>query len=156
MTAALERDECSAARPGRTLLPGKNRYPFYRRLGGPQGWCGRAKSFNQKMHTILLKGKVKVSRYRTGVVQSVGRGIALLFHGRSTRRGWVVSSTPRPHFTPGKDPVPTVQEAGWAPGPVWTGTDWLLNILYLLPQKDIANTFSLSFTTSRAEMFWKC
>ena len=26
-----------------------------------------------------------------------------------------------PHFTPGKDPVPIVQEAGWAPGPVWTG-----------------------------------
>jgi hypothetical protein len=23
-------------------------------------------------------------------------------------------------FTLGKDPVPTVQEAGWAPGPVWT------------------------------------
>ena len=21
---------------------------------------------------------------------------------------------------PGKDPVPVVQEAGWAPGPVWT------------------------------------
>ena len=38
-----------------------------------------------------------------------------------TRRGWVVSSTPRPHFTPGKDPVPILQEAGWAPGPVWTG-----------------------------------
>jgi len=33
----------------------------------------------------------------------------------------VFSSTPRPHFTPGKDPVPIVQEAGWAPGPVWTG-----------------------------------
>jgi len=33
----------------------------------------------------------------------------------------VVSSTPRPHFTPGKNPVPIVQEAGWAPGPVWTG-----------------------------------
>ena len=31
----------------------------------------------------------------------------------------------RPHTpaasTPGKDPVPTVQEAGWAPGTVWTG-----------------------------------
>jgi len=25
------------------------------------------------------------------------------------------------HFTPGKDPVPLLQEAGWAPGPVWTG-----------------------------------
>ena len=33
----------------------------------------------------------------------------------------VVSSTPRPQFTPGKDPVPILQEAGWAPGPVWTG-----------------------------------
>ena len=33
----------------------------------------------------------------------------------------MVSSTPRLHFTPGKDPVPIVQEAGWAPGPVWTG-----------------------------------
>jgi hypothetical protein len=32
--------------------------------------------------------------------------------------GW---SAPRPgRFTPGKDPVPTVQEAGWAPMPVWT------------------------------------
>jgi hypothetical protein len=28
---------------------------------------------------------------------------------------------PRPLTTPGKDPVPIVQEAGWAPGPVWTG-----------------------------------
>jgi len=33
----------------------------------------------------------------------------------------VVSSTPRPHFTPGKDTVPILQEAGWASGPVWTG-----------------------------------
>ena len=33
----------------------------------------------------------------------------------------MVSSTPRPHFTPGKDPVPILQEAGWAPGPAWTG-----------------------------------
>ena len=24
---------------------------------------------------------------------------------------------------PGKDPVPIVQEAGWAPGPVWTGAE---------------------------------
>ena len=31
------------------------------------------------------------------------------------------SSTPRPHFTRGKDPVPILQEAGWAPGQVWTG-----------------------------------
>ena len=45
----------------------------------------------------------------------------VIFHDRGTRRGWVVSSTPRPHFTLGKYPVPILQEAGWAPGPVWTG-----------------------------------
>ena len=33
-------------------------------------------------------------------------------------------SAPRPgRFTPGKDPVPIVQEAGWAPGTVWTGAE---------------------------------
>jgi len=57
------------------------------------------------------------------VAQRVGRGIALLFHDRGTRR---VSSTPRPHFTPGKDPVLIVQETGWAPGPVWTGAENLV------------------------------
>jgi len=55
---------------------------------------------------LQLNIKVKWSRYRPGVAQRVGRVIALLFHYRGTRRGWVVSSTPRPHFTPGKDPVP--------------------------------------------------
>ena len=30
---------------------------------------------------------------------------------------------PRPLFTPGKVPVPIVQENGWAPGPVWTGAE---------------------------------
>jgi hypothetical protein len=35
-------------------------------------------------------------------------------------------STPRPgRFTSGKDPVPTVLEVGWAPGPVWTGAEIL-------------------------------
>ena len=33
----------------------------------------------------------------------------------------MVSSTPRPHFVPAIDPIPIVQESGWAPGPVWTG-----------------------------------
>jgi len=30
---------------------------------------------------------------------------------------------PQPLFTLGKDPVPIVQEAGWAPEPVWTGAE---------------------------------
>ena len=73
------------------------------------------------------KDKVKVFfRYRSGVAQRVGRGIALLFHDRSTRRGWVISSTPRPHFTPWKDPVPILQETVWAPCLVWTAAEILV------------------------------
>jgi hypothetical protein len=45
MTAALEGIEWSAARPGRTLPPGKTRHPFYRRLGGPHGRSGREENF---------------------------------------------------------------------------------------------------------------
>jgi len=55
------------------------------------------------------------------VAHRVGRGIALLFHDCGTRSGLVVSSTPRPHFTAGRDPVPILQKARWATGPVWTG-----------------------------------
>jgi len=51
------------------------------------------------------------------------KGIDLLFLDHGTGRGLRVSVTPRPLFTPGKDPVPIVQEAGWAPGPVWTGAE---------------------------------
>ena len=62
-------------------------------------------------HSSTIK-KVKWSRYRPGVVQRVGRGIALLFHDRGTRRGWVVSSTPRPQFTPGERLI-THCTGGW-------------------------------------------
>ena len=79
----------------------------------------------------IKKVKVKWSRYRPGVAQRVVRGITLLFYVRGTRKGWVASSTPRRHLTPGKDPVPILQEVAWAPGPVWTGgksrlhRDWI-------------------------------
>jgi hypothetical protein len=33
--------------------------------------------------------------------------------------GWPMPQAGR--FTPGKDPVPIVQEAVWAPDPVWMG-----------------------------------
>ena len=40
------RDEGSASRPGRSLLPGKTRYPLYRRLGGPQGQYGQVRKIS--------------------------------------------------------------------------------------------------------------
>ena len=67
---------------------------------------------------------VQALRQCTGHTAHRGsRRIALLFLDHGTRRGWGVSITPRPLFTPGKDPVPIVQEAGWATGPVWTGAE---------------------------------
>ena len=74
-----------------------------------------------RMSTQMQSTNIKWSRYKPVVAQRVGRGIALLFLDRGTRRVWVVSSTPRPHFTSGKDPLPNLQEAGWVSGPVWTG-----------------------------------
>jgi len=91
----------------RGLLPPKRFIPL-RCFHWSDFWIGLTRWQNKT---------VKWSRYRPGVAQRVGRSIALLFHNRGTRRGWVVSSTPRPHFTPGKDPVSILQVAGWAPGP---------------------------------------
>jgi hypothetical protein len=79
----------------------------------------------------LISYKVKVKcpfvqalRLCTGRAAHKGsRGIALLFHDHGTRKGWGVSVTPRPLFIPGKDLVPIVEEAGWAPGPVWTDAE---------------------------------
>jgi hypothetical protein len=55
------------------------------------------------------------------VAQRVGRGIALLFHDRGTRRGVSGQQHASAALNPGKEPVPILPEAGWAPGLVWTG-----------------------------------
>jgi hypothetical protein len=36
---------------------------------------------------------------------------------------WVVTSTPWPFYPPGKIRYPIIQEARWAPRPVWTGEE---------------------------------
>ena len=56
--------------------------------------------------------------------------------------GW---SRPRPGwFTPGKDRVPIVQEARWAPGPVWTGAENLAphRDSTLGPSKPVASRYT--------------
>ena len=77
----------------------------------------------------MVKGKVKCTlaqalRLSTGRTAHRGsRGIALPFHDHGTRRGEGSASRPGRSLPPGKDLVPTVQEAGWAPGPVWIGAE---------------------------------
>jgi hypothetical protein len=94
-----------------------------------------------------------------GVVQRLGRGIALLFHDLCTRRGRVFSVTPRAHFTPGKDPVPIVQKAGWVPGPVWTDAQNLAHtgIRYWTVQPVAQSLYRLSYPAHkwRTRFFFK-
>jgi len=71
-------------------------------------------------YQYLEGNKGKVIPLQAPCGRNMGRGVAVLFHDCGTRRRWLVSSTPRPHFTRGKDPAHILQEAGWAPGPVWT------------------------------------
>jgi len=87
------------------------------------------KSLTWKACCIYVKKNVKCTlvhalRLCTGRTAHMGsRGIALIFLDYGTRRAWVVGVTLRPLFTPGKDPIPIVWEAVWAPGPVWTGAE---------------------------------
>jgi len=46
------RGEWSAARSGRTLPQGKSRYPFYRRLGGPQSRSGQVRKSRPHVDSI--------------------------------------------------------------------------------------------------------
>ena len=39
--------------------------------------------------------------------------------------GWVVNATARRLYPREREAVHIVQEAGWAPGPVWTGKEYL-------------------------------
>jgi hypothetical protein len=60
----------------------------------------------------LYMVKVNQSRYRPELAYRVDRGIALPFRDLGARRGWVVSTTPRPLFPPGKTRYPLYRRLG--------------------------------------------
>jgi len=47
--------------------------------------------------------------------------------------GWVVNAMPRLLYLRERDPVPIVQEAGWAPAPVWTGEENPRTVQHVYP-----------------------
>jgi hypothetical protein len=75
-------------------------------IGPTDVWCRKERGHINLY--CLRVGKVKCTpvqalRLCTGrTAHRRSRGIALLFHDHGTRRGWGVSVTPRPLFTPGK------------------------------------------------------
>jgi len=92
--------------------------------------CSAWRFVEQILHIVwLVYKKVKctlVQALRLCICRTahrVNRGIALLFLNHGTRRKWRVRVTHRPLCSLRKDAVPIAQEAGWAPGPVWTGAD---------------------------------
>ena len=74
-----------------------------------------------KCQKVVKRTLVQALRLCTGRTAHRGsRGIALPFHDHGTRRGLRGQRHVLAAFSPGKDPVPIVQEVVWAPGPVWT------------------------------------
>ena len=66
-------------------------------------------------------------------------------------------STPRPgRFTLGTDPVPTVWEAGYAPGPVWTGAENLASTATRSPDLPARSEslYRLSYPGQQADQYF--
>ena len=86
----------------------------------------RLKKYYVTCCSLLLctgKGKGKVQP-RTGRESPEGEqrySSTLSLTSVLERCGWSTQRSGR--FTPGKDPVPILQDAGWAPEPVWTGAE---------------------------------
>jgi len=116
LTTALEGGEWSASRPGRSLPPGKTRYPLYRRLGGPQGRSGQVREISHPPGFDPRTVQLVASRYTVyatrptfppllyiysfivqGIVRGVVRGWCCIQtvwqHGKNTRLQLVFSVT---------------------------------------------------------------
>jgi hypothetical protein len=85
-------------------------YPAHRTCGKPlNSYLGSQ---------VLLRGCVEFLVDIMKLTQNFLQVILLCHHD------YCFLVTFRPLFTSGKDPVPIVQDAGWAPLPVWTGTEY--------------------------------
>jgi len=107
--------------------------------------CKGCAKLRRKIKPFSLVGKKKLEVFRelydekaTSCIQNKGNGKAIPLQALWPR-GWVelqlyssmtaaleggersAARPAPPHFTPGKNPVPILQEAEWATGPVWTG-----------------------------------
>ena len=90
MTTALEVGEGSVSRPGRSLPPGKTRYPLFRRLGGPQGRSGQVRKISPPPPGFDPRTVQPVaSRYTdwaTRAIKAVGKAITQHVEGSKCSR----------------------------------------------------------------------
>jgi len=86
MTAALEGGEWSAERPGHTLPQGETGYPFYRRMGGPQGRSGQTENLVPTGIRSRTVQPVAQSLYRLSYPAHTEKDIWIL--NREITGGW--------------------------------------------------------------------
>jgi len=103
--------------PRPLFTPGKDLVPIVQEAGWAPGpvWTGAENLASSGIRSPNRPARSQ-SLYRLRYPAHHGN-----FHDHGTRRGWGVSVTSQQLFTPGEVPVPIVKEAGWVPGPVWTG-----------------------------------
>jgi len=99
MTAALEGGEWSAARRGLTLPPGKTRYPFYRRLCGPQGRSERAENLvptgipSRTVQPVVTRYTDLATRPTYKPLSYATVGMAVKFGLHFEKSGWVTATS---------------------------------------------------------------
>jgi hypothetical protein len=79
----------------------------------------------QWKHTIVVKVNVMLTIEQAMQAQRESWGIIVPFFNFGTRWRWVVNAMPQPLYPRERDLVPTIQEAGLAPQPVWTSAEKL-------------------------------
>jgi hypothetical protein len=102
MTSALEGGEWSAARPGRTLPPGKTRYQLYRGLGGSQGRYGQVRKISPPPGFDLRTVQPVVSRYNDWATRPTFRIIHMWI--QTSLLQWPIPSPPKILTFPSETP----------------------------------------------------
>ena len=96
----------SALRTGRLYPPGKTPGThFCCRLSRPQGHSATGRITSMKNPNDRIGNRTRSASTNCATTYPV-------------RRWWVVKCIPRPPHPRKRDPIPIVQEAGWAPGPI--------------------------------------
>jgi hypothetical protein len=91
-------------------------------------------AFDVRTVTRRLRLKIKCTNFPKQILPynrprrptGVAEAYLYSFFIHGARWEQVVNATPRPLYPRERDPVPIVQEAAWAPGPVWTGAEYLV------------------------------
>jgi hypothetical protein len=96
----------------------------------------------QWKHTIVVKVNMMLTIDQAMQAQRESWGVTVPFNF-GTRWGWPINAMPRPLNPQERDLVPTIQEAGWAPWPVWTvAENQTSTSIWCLPVQPIASHYT--------------